>query len=169
MRGLSPAGGGDVNRRTAQVFCLLFLMWPLNLLAAGMDRFYGVWSGRVTEIRSANDAGSSYAVTIQILPGQVSVDYSELGCRGVLLPRRHEGRYLDFRDRLDTGADHCESRGRTELFLLNAGRVAYLWFDARGQLRAGGYLRRQQQLAVLSKQEHRKLTGASEKQRKIGW
>ena len=158
-----------MNRRAAQVFCLLLLLWPLSLLAAGMDRFYGVWSGRVTEIRSANDAGSSYAVTIQILPGQTTVDYPELGCRGVLLPRRRGGRYLGFRDRLDHGTDHCESRGRTELFWLDSERLAYLWFDARGQLKVGGYLRRQQQLAVLAKQARRKLTDAFEQQGKRGW
>ena len=137
--------------RLGQGLCLILMLWPACLLAAGLDGFYGVWKGRVSEILAPGQAVSHYDVMIQIVPGLTTVNYPGLGCRGVLLPRWQQGRYLSFRDKLDSGSGRCEANGRTDLFLLDAGLAAFLWFDARGQLKVGGYLRRQQQLAALTK------------------
>lgn len=139
-----------MNLRRRQGLCLLLMLWPVCLPAAGMDAFHGVWKGRVSEVLGPGQAVSHYAVMIQVAPGLTTVNYPGLGCRGVLLPRWQRGRHLSFRDKLDAGSDRCEGNGRTDLFLVDAGLAAYLWFDARGQLKVGGYLRRQQQFAAFT-------------------
>lgn len=134
------------------VFCLL-LCWPLLVPAADMARFYGTWQGRVLEIGATGEA-IEYAVTIHLAPGDARVDYPALDCHGALVLRRQGARHLSFNDRLSHGTERCENHGRTELYWVAGGRLAYLWFDARGRPGVGGYLYRQQQLADSARPRH---------------
>jgi len=127
---------------------LMLLLASMAIAAAGLSDFLGVWHGRVIEIPLPGKVGKRYAVTIEILPGSISVDYPELGCGGTLQPVRHRGDRLGLRDALNYGLERCEGNGRTELQLIDGDQLAYRWFDARGRLRAKGRLQRQRQLLV---------------------
>jgi len=128
---------------------LLLALLPLAVLAADSDGFVGVWRGEVAEIPLPGQDISRYVVSIDIVPGSVTVAYPGLGCGGTLHPLRRRGRMMGFRDALDYGLDRCEANGRTELYLLGAGLVDYRWFDARGRLRAAGRLLRDNGLLIV--------------------
>ena len=132
---------------------LLLALLPLAEAAADSDTFVGVWQGEVVEIPLPGQDISRYVVTIDIVPGSVTVAYPGLGCGGALHPLRRRGRLMGFRDALDYGLDRCEANGRTELYLLDAGLVDYRWFDARGRLRAAGRLLRDEKLRIVSAEQ----------------
>ena len=53
------------------------------------------------------------------------------------------------RDKLKQGKSQCSDGGRTELQIIGPNLVAYQWFDANGEFRAEGYLKRKDQIMVM--------------------
>ncbi len=136
--------------RARRRWLFLLLVWlPLAAPATDSDAFLGLWRGEVTEIPLPGRDVTRYEVSIHIAPGAATVAYPGLGCGGALHPLRRRGRLLGLREALDYGLDRCEANGRTELYLLGTGWVAYRWFDARGRLRAAGRLRREESLLMV--------------------
>ena len=131
---------------------LLLITLPWALYAAQPKEHYGQWSGMVAE-PGGKGSFSRYQVTINILPGEITVDYPSLGCGGHLVPLPRKGRHLGFREHLEYGLEQCAKGGRTELFLISPELAAYQWYDAEGRLRAEGMLKRRRQVVMFKQQQ----------------
>jgi hypothetical protein len=132
----------------AVLAALLLAALAAPLRAEAQDDFYGVWSGQVTEVIVGGRRYASYEVNISLVPGEYRVEYPTLGCGGQLHLLGRQGGEVRFRDELGYGRDHCSDGGRTELRFISPQLRAYLWFDAKGVLKAEGVLKRQVQMVV---------------------
>lgn len=134
-----------MNRRLRGWCFVAAACLPQPLWSETQGDFFGVWTGTVTEVVTAENRHASYEVTISLVPGDYRVDYPTLGCGGRLHFLERHGRWMRFRDELSYGLDVCSS-GRTAFRLDGQERGVYMWFDGNGRLKAEGALTRRGQL-----------------------
>ena len=128
---------------------LVTLMTPVSAWPADLSDYFGVWTGTIVEGPTTGREHLRYEVRLEFAPGSYTFNYPSLGCSGSLQLLSRRGRHLRFRDKLKQGKSQCSDGGRTELQIIGPNLVAYQWFDANGEFRAEGYLKRKDQIMVM--------------------